>query len=89
MDLKASMEFPEGKYSVKDSMEEIANCKEALEIAAKAVKLVTNFEVAPNVGMWDMMRSMSPEGLIGMAGSMAPEGFLESLNAKLIQFDKK
>ena len=89
MDLKASMEFPEGKYSVKDSMEEISNCKEALEIAAKAVKLVTNFEVAPNVGMWDMMRSMSPEGLIGMAGSMAPEGFLESLNAKLIQFDKK
>ncbi|CVI65905.1 Beta-glucuronidase [Clostridiales bacterium CHKCI001] len=89
MNLKASMEFPEGKYSVKDSMEEIANCKEALEIAAKAVKLVTNFEVAPNVGMWDMMRSMSPEGLIGMAGSMAPEGFLESLNAKLIQFDKK
>ena len=83
------MEFPEGKYSVKDSMEEIAKCKEALEIAAKAVKLVTNFEVAPNVGMWDMMRSMSPEGLIGMAGSMAPEGFLESLNAKLIQFDKK
>lgn len=89
MDLKASMEFPEGKYSVKDSMEEIAKCKEALEIAAKAVKLVTNFEVAPNVGMWDMMRSMSPEGLIGMAGSMAPEGFLESLNVKLIQFDKK
>ncbi len=89
MDLKAPMEFPEGKWNVRDTIGEMADCPEAFDIVAKAVKLATNFEVKPGVGMWDMMKSMSPEGLVGMAGSMMPEGFLESLNAKLIAIDKK
>ena len=88
LDLKAPMEFPEGKYSVKCKMEEIAECPEAMEIVAKAVKLATNFDVRPGVGMWDMMKSMAPEGMVNMAGSMLPEGFLESLNAQLIKIDK-
>ena len=47
LDLKAPMEFPEGKYNVKCKMEELAECPEAMEIVAKAVKLATNFDVAP------------------------------------------
>ena len=38
--------------------------------------------------MWDMMKSMAPEGMVNMAGNMLPEGFLESLNAQLIKIDK-
>ena len=88
LDLTAPMEFPEGKYSVKDSMETLAQSPEALEVVRKALKLATNFDLTPGVGMWDMLRKSSPERMMGMAGGMLPEGFLESLNAKLIQIDR-
>lgn len=88
LDLTAPMEFPEGKYSVKDSMETLARSPEALEMVREAVKLATNFDLSPGVGMWDMLRKSSPERMMGMAGGMLPEGFLESLNAKLIQIDR-
>ena len=32
---------------------------------------------------------MKPEDMVKMAGSMMPEGFLESLNAQLIQVDRE
>ena len=88
LDLKAPMEFPEGKYSIKDTFKELAKCPEALEIASKAMKLATNFLVKPGEGMWDMMSAMSPESMMETAGGMAPDGFMESLNAKLIVIDK-
>ena len=88
LDLKAPMTFPEGKYSIKCKMEEIAACPEAMEIVSKAVKLATNMEMKPGVGMWDMMKSMTPESMVALAGSMMPEGFAESLNAQLTQIDK-
>ncbi len=89
MDLKAPMEFPEGKWNIRCTMEELAECPEAFEIVAKAAKLATNFIIKPGEGMWDMMKNMSPEKMMGMAGSTMPEGFLESLNAQLIQIDRK
>lgn len=88
MDLKAPMEFPEGMYSVHDTMEEFSKCPEAMELVAKAVKLATNFTVEPGKGMWDMMKSMSPERMMGMMSGLVPEGFLESLNAKLNKIAK-
>lgn len=88
LDLKAPMEFPEGKYSIKDTMEEIAECPQALALAQEAVKLTMNMKLAPGEGMWDMVRSMTLETMIQMAGSLAPEGFAESLNGKLIKIDK-
>ena len=87
MDLTAPMEFPEGYYSVKDSMEELANNEEALAITAKAVKLATNFDIKPGVGMWDMMKTMTPEKMSSMISGM-PDGFIESLNAQLIKIKK-
>lgn len=54
----------------------------------KAVKLAMNMNIVPGEGMWDMMKSMSMERMKDMAGSMMPEGFVESLNAKLIQIKK-
>ena len=66
----------------------MAKCPEAIEIAAKAVKLTMNMVVSPGEGLWDMMKGMSLERLGEMAGSLAPEGFIESLNGKLIQIKK-
>ena len=87
MDLTAPMEFPEGYYSVKDTMEDLAKNEETLALAAKAVKLATNFDIKPGVGMWDMMKKMTPEAMSNMISGM-PEGFIESLNAQLIKVKK-
>lgn len=87
MDLTAPMEFPEGYYSVKDTMEDLAKNEEALALAAKAVKLATNFDIKPGVGMWDMMKKMTPEAMSNRISGM-PEGFIESLNAQLIKVKK-
>ncbi|MCD7736857.1 MAG: glycoside hydrolase family 2 protein [Lachnospiraceae bacterium] len=89
LDLSAPMEFPEGKYSIKDTFEELAKCPEALAAASEAFKLTMNMTMAPGEGMWDMMKSMTLETALEMAGSLCPEGFAESVNAKLIRFDKK
>ena len=88
LDLKAPMEFPEGMYSIKDTMEEISHNKDAFAIVQKAVKLATNFNIAPGEGMWDMMKGMNMENMQKMAGSLVPEGFIESLNAQLIKIKK-
>lgn len=89
LDLKAPMEFPEGFYNVKDSMEVLFTSEEAGKIVGEAVKLATNFDIKPGQGMWDMMKSMTPESMVNMAGSMVPDGFLESVNAKLVKIAKK
>ncbi|MCD7763331.1 MAG: glycoside hydrolase family 2 protein [Lachnospiraceae bacterium] len=88
LDLSAPMEFPEGKYSIKDTFEELAKCPEALEAAAEAFSLAMNMKMAPGEGMWDMMKAMTVEASLEMAGSLCPEGFAQSVNAKLIKFDK-
>ena len=82
------MEFPEGMYSIKDTMEELAANPEAMEIAAKAFKLTMNMTVKPGEGMWDMMKAMTLEKVGEMAGSLVPEGFMESINAQLIKIKK-
>lgn len=87
MDLSAPMEFPEGKWSIKDTFEDLARNEEAFKIAARAMKLTTNFDVTPGTGMWGMMKSMSLYGMQSMMPNLQ-EGFLESVNAKLIQIDK-
>ena len=87
MDLTAPMEFPEGYYSIKDSLEELAKNEEAFAVTAKAVKLATNFDIKPGEGMWAMMKKMTPEVMAGMI-SIMPDGFIKSLNAKLIKIKK-
>ena len=89
LDLEAPMEFPEGKYSVKDTMEDLFASEEAGGIVKTAIKLATNFDLGPGVGMWDMMKAMTPQDMMAMGGNQLPKGFLESLNAKLIKIDKK
>ena len=87
LDLTAPMEFPEGYFSIRDSLEELARSPEALAVTARAVKLATNFDIKPGEGMWDMMKKMTPEAMARMISTM-PEGFIESLNAQLIRIKK-
>ena len=87
MDLEGPMEFPEGYYSIKDNVEVISQNEEAFAIVAKAVKLATNFDLTPGVGMWDMMKMMTLEKMGDFMTSM-PEGFMESINAQLIKIKK-
>ncbi len=89
LDLTAPMEFPEGKYSIKDSLEELSKSEEALAVFADAVNMGMNMKIGPGESMWPMLKNMSPETLAGMAGPMMPEGFLQTINAKLIKIDKK
>ena len=87
LDLKAPMEFPEGFYSVRDTMEEISKNEEALEITSQALKLATNFDIKPGIGMWDMLKTMKPEAMTNMISGIQ-DGFIESLNSRLIKIKK-
>ena len=70
-------------------MEELSNNPEALAIAAKAVKLATNFDIKPGEGMWDMLKKMSIEKMAGaMNISAMGEGFLNSINIQLTKIKK-
>lgn len=88
LDLKAPMEFPEGKYSIRDTIEEISRSPEAMEIVSRGLKLATGMELKPGEGMYGMMKSVPVEQMLQMAGSLMPEGFGESLNAQLIRIKK-
>lgn len=88
LDLSAPMEFPEGYYSIKDTLEVLFENEKTAGIVAKAVKLATNFDLQPGSGMWGMMKSMTPQSMVDMGGGMLPEGFIESLNAQLIKVKK-
>ena len=88
MDLKAPMTFPDGYYSVHDTIEELSRSPEAFKITAQAIKLATNFDLKVGVGMYDMMKMQTPEAMQKTIGSSMPDGFLESLNARLIQVKK-
>ena len=89
LDLESPMKFPEGYYNIKDSMAELAKNEEAFAIVAKAVKLVTNFDLKPGQGMWSMMSGMSPEHMSGMISTdLLGDKFLPSLNAQLIKIKK-
>lgn len=59
-----------------------------MALIAEAMKLMMNMKVSPGEGMWDIMKLSTVESLLQMAGSSLPEGFMESLNAKLIKIDK-
>ena len=68
-------------------MEEISKNEKALEITAKALKLATNFDIKPGIGMWDMLKTMKPEAMTNMISGIQ-DGFIESLNARLIKIKK-
>lgn len=86
-DNSAPMEFPEGKYSINDTLAELAKSPEALAVITEAVKLATGYKLVPGEGMWNMVKNMSPASIMNKASGI-PESVFQSLNAKLIQIDK-
>lgn len=58
---RAPMTFPEGRYSVRDTMEEIAKNEETFAIIAKAIKLAINVDLKPDMDMWNMIKAITPE----------------------------
>ncbi len=88
LDLSAPMEFPEGMYSIKDSILDLSESEEAFAAVSEIFKLSMNMELKEGEGMWDMVKSMKLEDMFKMGGSMIPDGLAESLNAKLIKIKK-
>lgn len=88
LDLKAPMEYPEGKYSIKDTFGDLFRSSEAWEMVTQIVKLITGITEQQLRSKWEAVLNMTPEALIDRVGDMAPEGIRESLNQKLNQIDK-
>ncbi len=88
LDLSAPMEFPEGMYSIKDSMLDLAQSEEAFGVVSEVFKLAMNMELKEGEGMWDMVKAMKLEDMFKLGGAMIPQGLAESLNAKLIKIKK-
>ncbi|MDE8692154.1 hypothetical protein, partial [Faecalibacterium sp. DFI.5.82] len=65
---------------------DLSKNEEALALATRAVKLATNFDVNPGVGMWDKIKRKTPEAMAKMINM--PDGFIESLNAQLNKIKK-
>ena len=46
-----------------------------------------HFDIKPGIGMWDMLKTMKPEAMTNMISGIQ-DGFIESLNSRLIKIKK-
>lgn len=88
LDLQAPMEFPEGFYSVRDTLEELSENDAAFAVILEAAGLAMPFPLQKENPMFQTFKASTPEQLFGMLGASMPDGFLESINAKLILIPK-
>ena len=82
-----TMAFPEGKYNVNSTLEELSKCPEAFALIADAMKESVGFELVPGKGMWRMMKNFTLVRLRDMSNGAMPEKFLEDINEKLNKID--
>ncbi len=83
MEMVPEMVFPEGKYSIKSTLESLYNSKEAWAFVTETMKL----PLSPEHGMWGMVSKFTVEGLMEMSDGGVPEAALAMLNAELNKFD--
>ncbi|MBB6480462.1 glycoside hydrolase family 2 protein [Spirochaeta isovalerica] len=76
------MEFPEGRYSIKDKISHILKNPEGEAVLKK--HMAPMFEHA----MFAMIKNASLEKLAGMAPDMMSKGFIYQVNSELIQIEK-
>lgn len=88
LDLTSPMEFPEGFYSIKDTFHELYNNEEAFAIATEAAYLATSFKMQDGKGMFEGLKNFTVEQMLTSMSTGIQEGFLESINAKLIKIKK-
>jgi beta-galactosidase len=82
LNLESPMEFPEGMYSIKDTLGDLV----ANEEAANIIKTVMG--IGPDTPMWGMLQSMTLELMLSMAGSQMPAGLDKAVNSQLIKIKK-
>ena len=82
MDLVPEMQFPEGKYSVKNKLAEIYKNPEAWKMFIDIIK----FPLSPEHGMWGMISNFTVEGMLEMSGEL-PQAAVAMINAKLNEYD--
>ncbi len=87
-ELPGELTFPEGRYSVRDTYEELSRSPEAFAVISKYMLLATNFKLTKNEGNWFMLRSLTPEEL-ALGKKLLPEGFLRVVNAELTKIEKE
>lgn len=58
LNLSEEMKYPEDRYHIRCTLEEISENDEAMELVTKAMKLITGMTLAKEEGMWDMMKKM-------------------------------
>lgn len=88
----APMEFPEGRFSVKDPVRDILRQEEAARILTGALSSLTGMKLKK--GMLGMLGEKTAEELVDMMGSMGmggtiPEGAARIINAELNKIPKK
>ena len=89
MDLKAPMEFPEGKYNIHCTMEEDCRISGSAGSAYRGSETGDEHERSPgrrHVG-YDERNDAGADPLDGR--KYDPGGFIESLNLKLTKIEKK
>ena len=82
LNLESPMEFPEGMYSIKDTLGDLV----ANEEAANIIKTVMG--IGSDTPMWGMLQSMTLELMLSMAGSQMPAGLDKAVNSQLIKIKK-
>ena len=79
-----ALEFPAGRYSVRDTYETLCADPAAFAVINKYMKLATNFPLTPGAGNWKQIHDKSPEQL----RDRLPEGFLQVVNRELNKIEK-
>ena len=85
MELDTEMQFPEDRYSIKATFEELAKNEEAWNIAGEAIQLTLGYDPRKYL---DMMANMTLEGQFNDNIDRMPKGFVEIVNMKLNQIKK-
>ena len=92
VDANAAMEFPEGFFSIKDTVKEVLDQEDAAAVLAGALYAMTGMKLKKS--MMGMMGEKSVEGLMEMMtgmgmGDNVPENALQVVNAELNKVKKK
>ncbi|MEG1698223.1 MAG: glycoside hydrolase family 2 TIM barrel-domain containing protein [Oscillospiraceae bacterium] len=89
---KAEMQFPEGYFSIRDTVGEIAANAEAMKAMSEMMGAAMGGGEGGNGGMMKtmlaMMKDRSLESLLKMAGKRVPNGAKQMINAKLNEIKK-
>ncbi len=83
LEMVPEMTFPEGKLSIRSTIADIYENKEAWDFLSGIIK----FPITPTHGMWNMISKMSVESMMGMSGGEVSDAALAVLNQELNKFE--